>query len=361
MTLALTLAYHFRKGIPSPKILSLLILPATLVLVGWFAWRLHYYGRLLPNTYYAKVGWDERSFENGLLYLWRFLHWYWLWPFIVLGLAGLMRSRKRIDSSFGLLLLIVLAWSIYIVVVGGDFMEFRFIVPMAPYFFILLSFLIYKHIAGTFIKNATVVVLLSVAILTAASVQHAMTFRTLTEDKTLDSVEILSIFYGVYPDRDWKKIGERLREELQGTHAKISTSAVGSIPFYSGLKTVDAIGLCDRNVIDSNAYARTTFSRPGHTHRVTMSYLKKQRVNFVLDQPRPVVRGLLNVPGATAGLAGWVLNAAHRDQPPDSVETVVSMPLDERTSLLMLYLTKTFALDSVIRARGWEVADVRLY
>ena len=151
-----------------------------------------------------------------------------------------------------------------------------------------------------------------------------------------------------------------MKEELAGTNAIISTSAVGSIPFYSGLRTVDAIGLCDRNVTDSTAYATATFFRPGHTRRVRMSYLKRRGVNFVLDQPTPVVRGLLNAPWATGGLDTWALRAAHRDEPPDSVETVVSMPLDGRTSLLMLYVTKTAVLDSVIRTHGWERTEVRM-
>jgi hypothetical protein len=37
------------------------------------------------------------------------------------------------------------------------------------------------------------------------------------------------------------------------------------------------------------------------------------------------------------------------------------MPLDARTSLLMLYLTPTAELDSVVGSRSWEAARVRLY
>ena len=360
MVLALVLAWHFRKGKPSLRILLALLLPAATILLTWFAWRLSYYGRLLPNTYYAKVGWDERSFENGLLYLWRFLSWYWLWPFILLGLLGLMRGRKHIHAFVIPLLLLVLSWSAYIVIVGGDFMEFRFIVPIAPFFFILLAYLLMRHVAGVFVKNAGLVALLSVVLLTAASIEHGRTFRELTDDKTLDSIHMLSIFYGAYPDHDWDRFGKRMKEDLAGTNAIISTSAVGSVPFYSGLKTVDAIGLCDRNVTDSGAYAPAAFFRPGHTHRVRMSYLKRRGVNFVLDQPTPVVRGVLNAPWATGTLDVWALRAVHRDEAPDSVETLVSMPLDDRTSLLMLYLTKTAELDSVIHSQGWERTDVRM-
>jgi hypothetical protein len=74
-----------------------------------------------------------------------------------------------------------------------------------------------------------------------------------------------------------------------------------------------------------------------------------------------VIRGVLNRLESAGALAGWILHAAHRDQPPDNIETVVAMPLDARTSLLMLYLTPTAELDSVVRSGSWEVARVRLY
>ena len=338
-----------------------LLLPAALILSGWFAWRMSYYGRLLPNTYYAKVGWDATSFGNGLLYLWRFLHWYLIWPFLLLGILGLSRSRKKIDQAITSLMLMVAAWSLYIIAVGGDFMEFRFIIPMTPFLFLLLAYLVYYHGSNLFFKSQLVAAILSMVVLTAASGYHGSTFKELTEDKRLDSIEMLSSFYGVYPDHNWKRIGEAMRQELSGTGASISTSAVGSIPFYSGLRTVDAIGLCDTNVNDPNAFAPATSYRPGHGQRVNLSYLRQQGVNFVLDQPVPIVRGVLNRPEVGGMLAAWLVHAAHRDGPPNSIETAVAMPLDDRTSLLMMYLTPTAVLDSVIQTKGWEVARVRMY
>jgi hypothetical protein len=195
-------------------------------------------------------------------------------------------------------------------------------------------------------------------VLVGASIHHAVTFKELTQDKTLDSIEVLSTFYGTYPDRNWKLIGERMRQELGGTDATISTSAVGSIPFYSRLKTVDAIGLCDWNVTDTNAYALSGSARPGHTQRVTARYLKLRGVNFVLDQPTPVARGVVSLPEAVPVLRQWALRAAQDTQQPDSTVTVVAMPLTENASLLMLYLTPTAGIDSVIRTQRWEVARI---
>jgi arabinofuranosyltransferase len=338
-----------------------LLLPAAIILLGWFAWRWSFYGKLLPNTYYAKVGWDERSFSNGILYLGRFLHWYLLWPIILLGLAGMVRRRRKLDRPMRLSLFIIAAWFVYVVAVGGDFMEFRFIIPVAPFLFLWLAYLVHHHIAGALVENEIVVATIAAVVLTAASIHHGLSFNSLTEDKTLDSIEMLSTFYGVYPDHDFRRIGRRMKEELGATGATISTSAVGSIPFYGGLRTVDGIGLCDENVSDPGSFWQAPGYRPGHLYRVNMSYLKRQGVNFVLDQPTAVVRGALNRPESAGALARWILHAAHRDHPPDSIETVVAMPLDARTSLLMLYLTPTAELDSVVRSGSWEVARVRLY
>lgn len=338
-----------------------LLLPAAIILLGWFAWRWSFYGKFLPNTYYAKVGWDGRRFSNGILYLGRFLHWYLLWPIILLGLAGMVRRRRRLDPPMRLSLFIIAAWFVYIVAVGGDFMEFRFIIPVAPFVFLWLSYLVHHHIAGALVKNEIVASTVAAIVLTTASIQHGRSFNSLTEDKTLDSIAMLSTFYGVYPDHDFQRIGRRMNEELGGTGATISTSAVGSIPFYGGLKTVDGVGLCDENVNDPKSFWQSPGYRPGHLRRVNMSYLKRQGVNLVLDQPKTVIRGVLNRPEFAGALAGWILHAAHRDQPPDSIETVVAMPLDARTSLLMLYLTPTAEIDSVVRGRSWEVARVRLY
>lgn len=50
-----------------------------------------------------------------------------------------------------------------------------------------------------------------------ASWRHASTFAGITPDKTLDSIETLATFYGMYPDGKWSRIGIRLEEELDET------------------------------------------------------------------------------------------------------------------------------------------------
>lgn len=143
-----------------------------------------------------------------------------------MGMFGWYRKRNKKWNEVFIPALIVVAWCVYVVVVGADFMEFRLIVPMMPFLFITLAYLIYHHMP--WFVNRRVVAALSALVLCSASAYHGTTFKELTEDKRLDSVPILSIFYGVYPDGNWSRIGLRMKEELAGTNAKISTSAVGS-------------------------------------------------------------------------------------------------------------------------------------
>jgi len=49
-----------------------LLLPAALLLGAWTAWKLAYYGALLPNTFYVKVE-SRASLAQGLYYLYRFV------------------------------------------------------------------------------------------------------------------------------------------------------------------------------------------------------------------------------------------------------------------------------------------------
>ncbi len=100
--------------------------------LAWEAFALIYYGRLFPNTAYAKLGGGlPLSFylRSGLRYYTNSLRLDPLTlPVIVLALAASVRlgTRKHLAAGAGVLL-----YLIYVVRVGGDFMSGRFFaVPM---------------------------------------------------------------------------------------------------------------------------------------------------------------------------------------------------------------------------------------
>ncbi len=98
---------------------------------AWFGWRWNYYGYLLPNTFYAKVGATNDIFNRGLTYLNTFGVRYQL-LFMAVGAAVLLTTRRlRTDAAY----IIALCAGLMLGIVfegGDDFPNGRFIAPMLP-------------------------------------------------------------------------------------------------------------------------------------------------------------------------------------------------------------------------------------
>jgi hypothetical protein len=103
----------------------------------YFAWRFAYYGHLLPNTFYAKVGGDVRQWWRGAHYVVRHLERYG--PWLVLLPLPLLARRHR--EAWTTLFATVVAFGLAeAVAVGGEASsEDRFLVPLAPFFALLVQ------------------------------------------------------------------------------------------------------------------------------------------------------------------------------------------------------------------------------
>ncbi len=137
-----------------PRARAALVYGAVLAAIGApFAWwKLAYYGDLLPNTFYAKSAmipwWDQ-----GWAYAWLYFSKYppmIVGPVLVLLLAVLGRSRRPASEPgssspmsapgsgvFGPALLataFALAYTLYVIRVGGDFMFARLLIPATPFY-----------------------------------------------------------------------------------------------------------------------------------------------------------------------------------------------------------------------------------
>jgi arabinofuranosyltransferase len=111
--------------------LALALLPAVLYEV----FRIAYYGALLPNTAYAKEA-GALLPSRGWHYLVDFAGPIWLWvPVVVLAagaIAPLLRSLRGIPRAHWLVMALVaagLAHLAYVVLIGGDFMRGRLLLP----------------------------------------------------------------------------------------------------------------------------------------------------------------------------------------------------------------------------------------
>jgi arabinofuranosyltransferase len=250
-----------------------------------------------------------------------------------------------------------LTWVGYVVAAGGDFMEFRFFVPIAPFLLVLLAYAIVE-VLGDALHRRVLTTAGCTAILIGASIIHARSFTGITDDKALDSIQMLSTFYGLYPDGQWSAIGDRLRADLGGKNVRIALHPAGAIPFYSDLDTIDMLGLNDAEIPEHGILAPAINRRPGHRRWATLGYLEDSQVNLVLGAPILVPPGVISSGAGVDFLRRWLQVAMPLGWEQIRRGVFVAIPVDGQRSLVAWYLTASPTLDETMRAEHWEFADV---
>jgi arabinofuranosyltransferase len=334
-----------------------LVLPLLLLVGPWLAWKLHYYGDLLPNSFYAKVPLDEFSLDGARQWA-RFALWYGFAPIIVVLCAAALwqRLKPRHLASVITMLAVLASHFLYLLWVGGDFMEFRFMVPVAPYFALLVASLVDTTTLRSTWRERLSIHGICLASLALSSAVHAHTYVT-DPDLRMDGVSQLATFYGVYPDENWSRVGTALAREFGDTEAVIATTAAGAVPYFSRLPTIDLFGLNDRTI--PRLGIRSAYRRPGHRSQASFEYLHERGLNLIVGNVLIVNASQLRHPGSEQQLRSW----AHAAVPPQSgapreIE-ILAMPLEtagaessrgEKAAsswLLLWYLGPTPQLDRV--------------
>jgi arabinofuranosyltransferase len=320
-----------------------LLLPAAIVVGAWLVWKYIYYGDVLPNSFYVKATASVTSARRGGVYLYHFFSSYLLLPFV---LIAAFRARTLLATpQRRVLAATLLLWTVYVVGIGGDFMEFRFLVPVMPFGMTLLAVLI-----ASFRRRAVLIGLTAFVI--AGSIWHAMTFRV------VDGIADVAKLHGhiVAPDEDWEGVGKTLGRLFAGEDegVTIATTAAGAIPFYSRLRTIDQLGINDE-WIARHGVVRST--RPGHQRLATHRYLDERGVHLVIGHPRVDAIGKRFGGFASAQALGQAFHI--EDFRPELVQPgagIVEIPVNERYKVTVLYLTPNEAVDRVI-----ERHDLRMY
>lgn len=319
--------------------LGVLALPSLLIVGGWFLWKISYYGNILPNTFYAKADSGVVSSIQGLKYLQLFLTSYGLVFLLILPILYRKRLRQAFHSRFALLAVMLAFWSLYLVKVGGDFMEFRFLVPVLPAFFLLLTWFLFRVVDPPLVAMAALIWVV------AGSYLHSQTF-SYDPLHGIESIQDLADHIES-PDQDWDEIGRRLRSYFgDSSSVKIATTAAGAIPYYSGLPTLDMLGLNDPWIARHGLFLG---DRPGHQRTATFDYLRSQRANLIIGHPRLLPRG---TPGLESyGFRDLSLFRIY-DGPthglPEKLK-VIEIPIHAASCLRVLYLTPHPDVDQAIR------------
>ncbi|MFP4502205.1 MAG: hypothetical protein ACLFTT_14485 [Candidatus Hydrogenedentota bacterium] len=210
----------------------------------YFLWRMNYYGHLLPNTFYAKVGGEAAQMTVGLDYVSSFAGA----TFVTLALAvGASLSGGAFGENRpvrGVLLGLLCLYTVYIVLVGGDFMPgFRFFAPIYPALCLL---------AGMTLQHRARWAPAAGALLLAAIIYNVLMLPSHRDMRRASAGNV---------SRKGEIVGQWLAEHAP-ERALLATNTAGSIPFFSGLRTIDMLGLCDEHI----AHRDLTFGRrtPGH-------------------------------------------------------------------------------------------------
>jgi arabinofuranosyltransferase len=311
-----------------------LLVPFIIIIAVYLIWKLDYYGNILPNTYYAKAA-GQTSIISGLEYVGWFLTTYWLFIFLFILIICAREFFSLMNIKINILMFTILLWTLYIIKVGGDFMEFRFFVPIMPFIFIILIHIINKLIHPQKLKLAFVLLIFT------GSFFHIFTF---SYHSGIESVKLLSSHL-IIPVENWIGVGKRLNDLFGKDDVKIATTAAGAIPYYSGLPTLDMLGLNDLHI---SRETNTVSPRPGHQKLASISYINKRNVNLLIGHPFVV---------DTAFKVHEISNQMFEEHFIYTIKDwrilnpkILVVPLDSDHNIIMLYLNQSTAVDNIINA-----------
>lgn len=252
-------------------------------------WRHDYYGEWLPNTYYVKV--NGFYADWGLAYVWLFFREQHLIPVIPALVVAALTGRRdatvsRAASFFASLLFMHFAYVIYI---GGDTYEFRFVDAAIPWMSIAAAGGAYRYRvsdgSGTIWRSlATALVLL------ACLNQVLPTLRSLLQTEYREEFATTWPIYAYVEPLEWNKLWQSHVQisnwinKYKHPGDSLAVHAAGHIPYFTGLPTLDLYGLNDKFVARLPILERGI---PGHEKRAPTLYVKMMQPTFIIEEGPP--------------------------------------------------------------------------
>jgi len=312
-----------------PRAVAALLGPVAILFVAQLAFRLVYYHQWLPNTYYAKTS-GHTWWSMGFSYLATFVLEYavWLWiPFLV---ASFFFHRRHGTMHVPLVFAaVIVPHALYVAAIGGDHFEYRPLDLYFPLVFLLIADGA-RELATT--RARAVAVATGLAVLVIGLVElpwqsHVqfpgryesgfpglpVTRPGTTDDWSADTYLVptndpiyhqtpLNTLAALYRDlvvaTTAHYVGIRQEEHDMFLHSVtalgarlhaavaegrlprdtyIAVDAVGAIPYYSDLRTLDRLGLTDGFVSHMPLGQRTMLA---HEKHATLGYAHARGVDF---------------------------------------------------------------------------------
>lgn len=293
--------------------------------IAHYLFRYFTYGDWLPNTYYVKV--NDPWWEMGGIYFQAFVVEYalvlWL-PFVAAGIWLLGRRRSPAAAMIPLTLIV---HALYIARLGGDHFEYRPLDLYLPLLFILIFHgacgLASLRFPSALVAGAAGVGVLATALLPALSSTdapdgykpgfpggmpredgraelidshaHPLLFslpgvgdylhhyNSLTKILThhfigLRREEHASFLATASLQGHW--LAEAVKDGALPEDTHIAVCCVGAIPYYSDLKTLDRLGLTDRNVARQESASSKEDRMMAHEKVAGVRYAIKRGVDL---------------------------------------------------------------------------------
>lgn len=311
-----------------------LLLPVIAVFSAYSVFRIAYYGDFFPNTFYVKAT-GSTNIIGGIRYVLGFLLRYGYLPLL---LYGLFRQGKfsGLSRRWWVLSAMCTVWILYVIKVGGCFMEYRMMVPAFPLLLIPVLHCVFRP-AGFLTRRVLL------ALLVSLSFVHSHTYDG---DGHVESTRGLHNWIGA---ARWDRIGIALAHFFQdeSPEVTIATTAAGAIPYYSGLRTIDMHGLNDL-WIPRHGFSGG-YDKPGHQLCAPTAYLMKQEVNIVIGHPH--IRHV-SEPRQALSYRAFIMDDLPSEELPPGTR-ILEIPIDDDYLLSVLYLVRSETVDRVILEKGF--------
>ena len=324
-----------------------LLAPETILFSAWCAWQISFYGHLLPNTFYLKIGSESAAvrYTNGLLFVSQFLVKYLFLPALLLLLFHVKKLWHR--PVLGVIACVAAAWCLYVIYAGGDFMEYRFMVVSVPLFAVLLMWAAREsnrwHLGTGFVVLGFAAALApAIPFNFAPESMHVHTRKQLVEQLSGERTDL-------------EGVGKLLGSVFRGDPTvRIAVGPAGAIPFYSGLPSVDMWGPNDAWVA---RYGKPGTDYPGHYRLATVPYLLQRETTLIIGMVKIVPRGAPLHDHYTAAEVIYAPICGGHCLLPEGAK-VLRAPLDDHRDLEMVYVFPHPAVDRAIAKNHWQVRPI---
>jgi len=207
----------------------------------YFLLRALYYGALLPNTFYAKVGASGSVLARGRAYLFGVLQAFPFLALAVVGFAGLWIRRRRgtpdaepgasADWDAPVLLGLVALYLLYALAIGGDaFPALRLLVVPLP----LLCLIAARVLAPLRPRLRWMVAAVLVAGTAGFAYRHPK-HRELDLAVAVDNIAM------------YKTAGLWMKQNFPAGSV-LAYSGAGVVPYYGEMRFIDTLGLVDAHI-----------------------------------------------------------------------------------------------------------------